>query len=76
MKHSNTKMFVTYIAIVFTAYLLLSLVIALIGDYSYRTVLCAPAQIAGFVLLYLWTPLPTMADMEEENIVNFKTNRL
>lgn len=77
MKHSNTRMYLTYIAIVFTAYLLVSLIITIIGGHEYRAVLCHPAQIAGFVILYLWSPLPIIQDMDEENnaIANLKTRR-
>lgn len=77
MKHSNTKMFFTFIAIAFGFYLLLSFVVAFIGDMPYRQVLTSEGQILAFVFCYWWTPIFTMIDMSEQNdIVTSKTHRL
>lgn len=65
-KYSNTRFFIEYVLIAFSTYLILSLVIAIIGGYSYRDVLTSQYQMAGLVLLYWWTPLPRMADLENQ----------
>lgn len=57
-----------YIGIAFLAYLLVSLVIAIIGGYSYRDVLTSEYQMAGLVLLYWWIPLPRMFDLEDSEL--------
>lgn len=67
MKHSNAKMFVTFITIAFGFYLLLSLVVALIGDMPYREVLTSQGQIVAFIFCYWWTPIFTMVDMSKQN---------
>ena len=67
MKYSNTRMFIEYILIAFSTYLILSLVISIIGGFNYREILCSKYQICALVIIYWWTPLPRMIDMEKEN---------
>jgi len=65
--YSNSRMFIEYILIAFSSYLLLSLVIALIGDYTYREVLASPCQMIGVFTLYWWVPIFRMVDMDSYN---------
>lgn len=65
-KYSNTRFFIEYVLIAFSTYLILSLVIAIIGGYSYREILTSKYQMIGLILLYWWTPLPRMADLENQ----------
>jgi hypothetical protein len=67
MKYSNTRMFIEYILIAFATYLILSLVISIIGGYTYREVLCSFFQLYAVMLLYWWVPIFRMIDMEKEN---------
>jgi len=66
--HSNTRMFVEYVTILFGSYLLISLVIALIGAYNYREILCSPFQMYALVLIYWWIPIPRMIDLDQQNL--------
>lgn len=45
MKVSNTRMFIEYILIAFSTYLILSLIISIIGGINYREVLTNYGQI-------------------------------
>lgn len=74
-QYSQTRMFVTYIAIAFSMYLIMSACVAIIGEYNYRVVLTSPGQILAVLFIYWWTPIPTMIDMNEENelCTKFKT---
>jgi hypothetical protein len=67
MKYSNTRMFIEYILIAFGIYLIFSLVIAFIGNYNYREILCDSNQFYALFLIYWWTPIFRMIDMEKEN---------
>lgn len=66
-KYSQTRMFLEYILIAFGSYLIISLGVALIGGYNYRSVLCAEGQIAAVIFLYWWIPVFRMIDMSEAN---------
>jgi hypothetical protein len=66
-KHSNTRFFLEYIIIFFIAYLLVSGIVAFIGNISYREVLCSPGQMYAFMLLYWWIPIFRMCDMQHHN---------
>jgi hypothetical protein len=66
-KYSSFRMFIEYILIGFSTYLILSLVICIIGGYTYREVLCHPMQFAGLVLIYWWIPVIRMCDMDDHN---------
>jgi hypothetical protein len=63
MKYSNTRMFIEYILIAFSTYLILSLIASIIGGYNYREVLCSTNQILALIFIYWWTPLPRIMDM-------------
>ena len=56
-KYSHTRMFIEYVLIMFGTYLLLSLVIAIIGNYNYRYILTHWGQIYGVTCLYWWIPI-------------------
>lgn len=71
-KYSHTRMFIEYVLIMFGTYLLLSLVIAIIGNYSYRAVLSHYGQLYGLSFLYWWIPIFRMADMDDINTENQK----
>lgn len=63
MKYSNSRIFIEYILIAFSAYLVFSLVISIIGGYNYREILCSHNQFYALVLIYWWIPLFRLADM-------------
>jgi hypothetical protein len=67
MKYSNTRMFIEYILIAFSTYLIFSWFIALIGGYNYREILCDKNQFYALFLIYWWVPIFRMCDMENEN---------
>ena len=67
MKYSNTRMFIEYILIAFAAYLILSLVVAIIGGYTYREILCSFFQLYALMFFYWWVPIFRIVDMENEN---------
>lgn len=63
MSVSNTRMFLEYILIAFSSYLILSLTISIIGGISYREVLTDYKQFYACLLIYWWTPIPRMIDL-------------
>jgi len=65
-KVSNLRKLIEYVTIMMVTYLIMSGIIALIGDYSYRKVLCHPGQIGLFMFVYSWIPLFRLADIEED----------
>ena len=67
MTISNTRMFIEYILIAFSSYLILSLVISIIGDINYREVLRHYGQCWGCLFIYWWTPIPRMIDLSNKN---------
>lgn len=67
MKYSNTRMFIEYILIAFSTYLILSLIVSIIGGFNYREVLCSTNQFYALFLIYWWVPIFRMCDMENEN---------
>lgn len=67
MEISNTRMFIEYILIAFSSYLILSLIISIIGNVSYKEVLTDYTQIYASFLIYWWTPIPRMIDLSNKN---------
>jgi len=67
MKHSNMRFFIEYVIIAFSAYLITSALISIIGEYPYRQILCSPGQVVGILFLYWWVPVPRMCDLEDAN---------
>lgn len=65
-KISHTRYVVEYIAIAFLAYLTLSLIVAVIGGYGYREILCSNFQMAALLFIYVWLPIPRMFDLSEQ----------
>ena len=59
-------MFIEYILIAFSSYLILSLTISIIGGINYREVLTSYAQIYACLLIYWWTPIPRMLDLSNK----------
>lgn len=66
-RYSDSRFAIEYVLIGFSTYLLLSLVIALIGGYSYREVLNSGNQVIGLFFIYPWVPIPRMMDMDRHN---------
>ena len=66
-KYSNTRFFLEYISILFVTYLILSGIVALIGNCPYKEVLYSPGQIYILMLFYWWVPIFRMVDMEKHN---------
>jgi len=66
-KYSSFRMFIEYILIAVSIYFIFSLAISLIGGYSYREILCHPAQQIAIVFIYWWPPIFRMCDMEKHN---------
>lgn len=67
MKYSNARIFLEYILIVFSSYLIISGIIALIGGYNYRFILTSPVQIPATIFFYWWIPIPRVSDMANHN---------
>lgn len=66
-KYSTFRMFLEYISIMFSIYLIGSLIVSLIGGYSYREILTSDNQPWATFWLYWWPPMFRMIDMEEHN---------
>jgi hypothetical protein len=67
MKYSNMRYLIEYLSIAFLSYLILTGVVAFIGDVNYRELLCSGGQIYATLLCYIWIPIARMCDMEEKN---------
>jgi hypothetical protein len=67
MKYSNTRYLIEYLSIAFLSYLILTGVVAFIGDVNYRELLCSGGQMYALFLCYIWIPIARMCDMEEHN---------
>jgi membrane-bound metal-dependent hydrolase YbcI (DUF457 family) len=67
MKYSNMRYLIEYLSIAFLSYLILTGVVAFIGDVNYRELLCSVGQIYAILLCYIWIPIARMCDMEEHN---------
>lgn len=59
-------MFLESVIIAFLAYLLFSLVIAIIGNMNYRAILCSKYQWIGVIFVYWWVPIPRMIDLDNK----------
>ena len=67
MRYSNMRYLVEYLSIAFLSYLILTGLVAFIGDINYRELLCSYGQIYATLLCYIWIPIARMCDMEEKN---------
>lgn len=67
MKYSNMRYLIEYLSIAFLSYLILTGVVAFIGNTNYRELLCSGGQIYATLLCYIWIPIARMCDMKEKN---------
>ena len=65
-KISKSQYVIEYLLISFTGYLLISLIVAIIGDYNYRSVLTSYGQIYALIGIYWWLPIPRMIDLDNK----------
>lgn len=60
-------MLIEYIIIMFSIYLLASLFITYVSDYTYKEILTSQHQLYAAILFYWWPPIFRMVDMDEHN---------
>lgn len=66
-KISYMRMFIEYILITFVLYLLTSFAIAVIGGWTYRSILICEEQVYPLILFYWWPAIIRMCDIYEYN---------
>ena len=65
--YSNMRYLIEYLLIAFSAYFILTGIIAAIGNVNYRELLCSSGQMYAISMIYWWIPIPRMCDMDNHN---------